>query len=91
MARILTPQFKFQIVLEALQGNQKHSEIARQYGVHPQLISTWKRQLLKNGSKVFETKRDKKNVPKKVDELENIIGRQTIEIQLLKKVLGRLG
>lgn len=91
MSRTLTPQFKFQVVIESLQGDHKQSEIARQYGIHPQLITTWKSQFLKNGSKLFTTKRDKKDAPKKTEELEKIIGRQTIEIQFLKKVLGRLG
>lgn len=89
--RTLTPEFKFQVVVEALREEKKQTEIARQYGIHPQLIVNWKRQFLQEGPKIFKPKREEKRKDQKVEELEKIIGRQTIEIQFLKKVLGHLG
>lgn len=91
LRRTLTPEFKFQVVLEALQRKQSQSEVARQYDVHPQLIVQWKRQLLKQGPLIFQGRRRKDKQAKKIEELEKIIGQQTIEIQFLKKVLGHLG
>lgn len=89
--RTLTPELKLQVVIETLQGDKKQSEIARQYGIHPQLIVGWKRFFLREGVKIFVSKREGKQKDQKVEELEKIIGRQTIEIQFLKKVLGQLG
>jgi transposase len=91
--RTLTPQFKMQVALEALKENQSQVELAREYDLHPHMITDWKRQLLSAGAKVFEDKRGKKDAgaSKKIENLEKIIGRQTIEIQFLKKVLGHLG
>jgi len=88
--RTLTPEFKFKVVLEALRGERKQSEIAREYHIHPQLIVTWKRHFLREGPKIFASKKADRHQDKKVEELEKIIGRQTIEIQFLKKVLGHL-
>lgn len=91
--RTLTPQFKVQIVLEALKEEKTLAEIAREYDIHPQLISQWKRQFLCLAPKIFESKsrREQTRESRKMEELEKIIGRQAIEIQFLKKVLGHLG
>lgn len=83
---------KFQIVLDVLKEKQSQTEIARNYCVHSNLISRWKDQLLKNGHKLFESESNlaapDKEKDKKIDELEQIIGKQTVEIALLKKFLG---
>ncbi len=88
--RILTPIFKFQVVTEVLQNRQKQAEVARQYDLDPKVVSLWKRQFLERGSEVFTHSKQVKQKEKKVEELEQLIGRQTIEIQFLKKVLSRL-
>ena len=41
-----TPKFKFQLVLEVLQGERSEVEIGRAYGVHHTTISKWKRHFL---------------------------------------------
>lgn len=89
--KVLSPQFKFNVVLEALQEKQTQAELARQSGIHPQLIVEWKRQFLREGPMIFEGRREKRRESRKLEELEKIIGRQTIENQFLKKVLGHLG
>lgn len=86
-----TAHFKLQIVMEALRGEKTHAEISRQYSIHPQLITGWKRDFLQNGHKVFERTANDDAKNRKIQELETIIGKQTIEIQFLKKVLGHLG
>ena len=87
--KVHKPEFKVQVVLENLQGKAQ-SEIARQYGIHQQLITNWKRHLLSEAPKIFSSKTRDNQENQKIEELEKIIGRQTIEIQFLKKVLGHL-
>jgi transposase-like protein len=89
--RTLTPEFKFNLVLETFQGEKKIAEIAREYDIHPQLITTWRRIFLREGPKIFANKKEERKKDHRIEELEKIIGRQTIEIQFLKKVLGHLG
>jgi transposase len=86
------PEFKFQVVLEYLKGRTQ-TELSRQYDINQQLITNWKKQLLEKAPLIFSSsaKNQNKTKEKKVEELEKIIGRQTIEIQFLKKVLGHLG
>ena len=40
-----TAAFKAQVALAALEGDKTVNELASQYGVHPTLIHTWKKQL----------------------------------------------
>lgn len=88
--RTLTPHFKFQVVMEVLQNQQKQVEIARQYDLSPRVVCLWKKQFLQSGPEIFVPSKQDKQKDKRVEELENLIGRQTIEIQFLKKVLSRL-
>jgi putative transposase len=81
-----TAKIKFQVVLETFHKDRNIAEVSRQYGVNPNLIHRWRKEFLERGQLVFETKRPE--AEEKVEELENIIGKQTIEIQLLKKFLG---
>jgi len=88
--RTLTPNFKFQVIMEVLQNQQKQVEIARQYDLSPRVVSIWKRQFIQRAPEVFAHSKQDQQKDKKVEELEKLIGRQTIEIQFLKKVLSRL-
>jgi len=85
--RKFASSFKFQLVIEALKNESNQTEIARAYQVDPKLISLWKSQLINNGQKVFETGRSDDSA-QKISDLEKIIGKQTVEINLLKKFLG---
>ena len=49
---------KFRIALEAYKGDRSLSEVASDYGVHPNQVTDWKKQLLESGSDVFARGRD---------------------------------
>jgi putative transposase len=80
--------FKFKIALEAVKGEKQIAEIAKEYNVHPQQITQWKKELLDNGADIFASKRDTKKVEKEKDELFKAIGKQQVRIDWLKKSLG---
>lgn len=48
------PEFKANVALEALKGEETVSELATRFGVHPTMIHQWKRALLEGASGVFE-------------------------------------
>ena len=80
-----TSSFKFKVVLESIQkGNV--GEVARKYDVHPNKLSTWRAEFNRNGHLAFENSQDKvaERNAKKIKELENLIGKKEIEINLLK-------
>ena len=41
-------ELKFQVALEAIKGQKTINELASEYQVHPNQISTWKRQQMRN-------------------------------------------
>jgi len=46
--------FKAKVALEALKGEQTVAEIAAKHGLHPTLVTEWKRQLADGASAVFD-------------------------------------
>ena len=89
--RKFTADFKAKVVIEALKERNTLEEIARKYEIHPNQITTWKKDFLANASKVFsageqETK-SKEQQEALVEKLFTQIGRQNIEIDWLKKKL----
>ena len=86
--RKFSAKLKFQIVLEAIRGERPIAEIARQYQINPNLIGRWKNDFLANGHQLFATPTAAGDPDKKVAELQKLIGKQTIEIELLKNFLG---
>ena len=52
--------FKFQLVLECLNGTRSEAEIARSYEVHPITLAKWKKHFLEHGSEVFGGKEEVK-------------------------------
>jgi len=51
--RKFTDQFKAKVALEALRGDKTIEEIAARHQVHPNRVSTWKRQAVEGMANVF--------------------------------------
>ncbi len=83
-------EFKFKVAIEAIKGEKQLSELATEFGVHPQQITQWKKELLDNGPELFSTKAesDIKKIEKERDQLYRTIGHLQVRIDWLKKTLG---
>lgn len=83
------PAFKAKVALEAAKGEHTMAELSSQYGVHPNQIAKWKRQLLDELPELF-IKKGSKN--KESQELQNVlyqeIGQLKVELDWLKKKSG---
>lgn len=86
--RKYSPEFKLQVVLEALSSDRADAEIARAYEVHPVTLSNWKKKLQEGGAKVFGAGNELKEKEDKIAKLERMIGKKEVEIALLKNFLG---
>ncbi|WP_028973424.1 transposase [Spirochaeta cellobiosiphila] len=86
--------FKLKVALEAIKEEITVSEIASNYEIHPQQVRQWKREFLVNAESVFQKDNvDKKKVEEletEKEDLQNLIGQQTIQINFLKKNLKKL-
>ena len=80
-------QFKFKVALEAVKGQITINEIASSNNIHPNQVSTWKKQLLVEGPTVFGQQTAKKLEEQTAREAELFeqIGRLKMELEWLKK------
>jgi putative transposase len=85
--RRFSAEYKFRVALEAAKGQETISELASKYGLHPNQISQWKRQLLESGADVFNRHGDKAAQAESAEqsELYEQIGRLKMELEWLKK------
>jgi len=89
--RRFSAEFKFQVALEAAKGLKTLNELSSQYGVHPNQISGWKRELLEGGAAVFcsNSARQLREQEALQTELYEQIGRLKVELEWLKKKAAR--
>ena len=82
-----SPKFKTKVALEALKGRETTTALAQRFGLHPNQISAWKRQLLDGAEEIFTRKNTRKATQNGVQEaqLYEQIGRLKIENDYLKK------
>jgi transposase-like protein len=52
-----TAEEKMKILRDFLEDGKQVSEVAEAYGIHPNLIFNWRKQLFKGGAQLFEIKR----------------------------------
>lgn len=84
-------QFKFKVALEASQGLKTINTIASEHNLHPNQVSSWKKQLLEEGPTVFgsHTARQEREREAREAELYEQIGRLKMELEWLKKKAAR--
>lgn len=80
-------QFKLKVALEAARGLKTISQIASEHNLHPNLVSSWKKQLLEEGTTVFssDSARQQRDQAVREAELYEQIGRLKMELEWLKK------
>ena len=88
--RKFSAAFKAKVALEALKEQMTIQELATKFEVHPNMITNWKSEFLKNASMVFEkSKSESYEEDADKDKLYKVIGQQKVEIDFLKTVLGK--
>jgi transposase-like protein len=81
------PEFKAKVALEALKGIKTISQIADDFEIHSNQVTTWKAELRKNIASIFETSK-KEEAPDPCEDVEALqakIGELTMELDWLKK------
>ena len=82
---------KAKIALEALRGDRTLQEIAARHQVHPNQVSTWKRQAMEGLSEVFSGggERRARDHESEVRDLHAKIGELIVERDFLSRGSGR--
>jgi transposase len=85
--RQFSPEFKTRVVLEMISGEKGLMQASREYEIKDTVLSRWKQEFLERAPQVFEgPKVDDQS--EKIAELERMIGRLTVQLEVAKKVLG---
>ncbi|MDP2647103.1 MAG: transposase [Desulfobacterales bacterium] len=82
-------EFKAKVALTAIKNDETTAELAQRFGVHPTMISGWKRALLEGATEIFDKyQKSQKQSDAKVDELHHQIGKLKVENDFLSRKLG---
>jgi transposase-like protein len=82
-------QFKAKVALAALQNQETTAQLSSRFGVHPTMISAWKRQLLDGAAELFDKNQtSRKQIEGQLDELYRQIGQLKVENDFLARKLG---
>ena len=89
--RRFTADFKAKVALEALRGDRTIQEISARHKVHPNQVSTWKRQAMDGLGAMFSNGAGKSRMDhdSEVHDLHAKIGQLTVERDFLAKGLKR--
>jgi transposase len=84
--RQFTAEFKAQVVLELLSGAKSSAELCREHQIASSVLTDWKAQFLACAASLFKDSepRDHQDATR-IAELERLVGRLTLENDLLKK------
>ena len=89
--RKFTAENKAKYVLEIISGEKSLAQASREYGIKDTLLSRWKQEFLTKASQVFEQPKEVQEKEARIAELERMVGRLTMQIDLQKKVLSGAG
>jgi transposase-like protein len=91
--RKFTPEFKFDVVVQLLNGSKSITELCREHELRDSMVYRWRDELLARGPQVYarENVTGEAAAQVRIAELERMIGRLTMELDALKKASSLLG
>ena len=85
--RKYTSQFKAKEAFKAAKGDKTISQIASEYGLHPQQVRVWRKEFLENLHLVFEREDQAKELKKALYKAYKKIGQLEVEKDFLSRIL----
>jgi transposase len=83
--RRFTPEFKAKVALEILSGAQSPAEACRKHALSSNLVALWKATVLERAHTLFQPDEQRDEDQARIAELEQLLGRATRQIEVLKK------
>lgn len=84
--RVYTPQFKAEVVLEAVRGEKTAAQLCRERGIAEDLLCRWRQQFVEGAPRIFSGEAIRSIEQARIAELERLIGQLTMELNLSKKL-----
>lgn len=91
--REFSPEFKLETVLEALRGEKSIAQICRERDITDSLYYKWREAFFAAAPAIFADKHNRSldDNAQRIAELERLVGRLTMALEIAKKVTGLLG
>ena len=91
--RTFSADFKLDTVMEGFRGEKSIAQICRERDIKDVLYYKWRDKFLENAAKIYSDAQDpqQRRSEERIAELERMIGRLTIENDILKKAKSWLG
>lgn len=87
--RTFAPEFKVRVALELISGEKTLMEASREYKIKDLVISRWRTELLERAPSLFtENTQNEHASQRQIAELERMVGKLTMELEMAKKVFG---
>jgi len=92
-----TTEQKLQIIEESFEPGETVSSTARRHGVAPNLLYRWRRLLSEGGAAAVDSDEpvvgnsEVRKLEDRVRELERMLGRKTMEVEILREALSKAG
>jgi transposase len=83
--RSFSGRFKAQVVLEVLTGVKSAAQVCREHGLKETVLSRWKQEFIERSPELFERRHGDNAQDARVAELERVVGRLTLELEMAKK------
>ena len=84
--RRFSPEFKAQVVLEMLTEHKSAAQASREYGIKDSVLSRWKQEFIERSPALFEKGVVNDDRDQRIAELERMVGRLAMELEMAKKV-----
>jgi transposase len=88
--RKFTPEFKARVVLELLIEGKSLAQASREHKIKDSVLSRWKAEFLERSPQVFEQGVARDDRDERIQELERMVGRLAMELEMAKKVSRHL-
>jgi transposase len=83
--RAFPPTFKAEVVRDLLSGKRSSAELCREHQLSPSLLALWKDTALERLPLLFQGEEQRDPAQARIAELEQLAGRQALELEILKK------
>ena len=84
--RKFTAEFKARVVLEMLTEQKSAAQASREYGIKDSVLSRWKQEFIERSPMLFQQGTTSDDRDQRIAELERMIGRLALELDMAKKV-----
>jgi transposase len=86
--RSFTPEFKLRLAVQIVSGQRSIADLSREHQIKDSLLARWRDQFLERAPALFGGEEPRGQ--ERIAELEREVGRQHMELEILKKASKRL-